>query len=110
MWQSLSYGANYRAAYCLAVCPAGEDVIGDGHDGITERIVHYTATQVADKMVSLYGYRSIGFSRIDGDSFPEIVLLFGSLNPHAPNRHRQIVDHIVNADDFAGTIGLQGGE
>ena len=26
-WQSLSYGANYKAAYCLAVCPAGEDVI-----------------------------------------------------------------------------------
>jgi NAD-dependent dihydropyrimidine dehydrogenase PreA subunit len=28
MWQSLSYGANYKAAYCLSVCPAGEDVIG----------------------------------------------------------------------------------
>lgn len=27
-WQSLSMGANYKAAYCLAVCPAGEDVIG----------------------------------------------------------------------------------
>jgi Fe-S-cluster-containing hydrogenase component 2/putative sterol carrier protein len=27
MWQSLSYGANYKAAYCLAVCPAGENVI-----------------------------------------------------------------------------------
>ena len=27
-WQSLSYGANYKAAYCLSVCPAGEDVIG----------------------------------------------------------------------------------
>ena len=28
MWQSLSYGPNYKAAYCLAVCPAGEDVVG----------------------------------------------------------------------------------
>jgi Fe-S-cluster-containing hydrogenase component 2 len=27
MWQSLSFGANYKAAYCIAVCPAGEDVI-----------------------------------------------------------------------------------
>jgi NAD-dependent dihydropyrimidine dehydrogenase PreA subunit len=27
-WQSLSYGPNYNAAYCLAVCPAGSDVIG----------------------------------------------------------------------------------
>jgi Fe-S-cluster-containing hydrogenase component 2 len=28
MWQSLSHGANYKSAYCLAVCPAGEEVIG----------------------------------------------------------------------------------
>lgn len=28
MWQSLSYGPNYKAAYCMAVCPAGDDVIG----------------------------------------------------------------------------------
>jgi hypothetical protein len=28
MWQSLAYGPNYKAAYCMAVCPAGDDVIG----------------------------------------------------------------------------------
>lgn len=28
MWQSLSFKANYKAAYCIAVCPAGENVIG----------------------------------------------------------------------------------
>jgi hypothetical protein len=28
MWQSLSFGANYKAAYCQAVCPAGDDIIG----------------------------------------------------------------------------------
>jgi len=27
MWQSLSFGANYKAAYCLSVCPAGEEGI-----------------------------------------------------------------------------------
>ena len=27
MWQSLSFKPNYKAAYCLAVCPAGEDVL-----------------------------------------------------------------------------------
>ncbi len=27
MWQSLSFGANYKAAYCLSVCPAGDEVI-----------------------------------------------------------------------------------
>jgi Fe-S-cluster-containing hydrogenase component 2 len=28
IWQSLSYRPNYKAAYCVSVCPAGEDVIG----------------------------------------------------------------------------------
>jgi len=28
MWQSLAFGPNYKAAYCMSVCPAGEDVIG----------------------------------------------------------------------------------
>jgi len=27
MWQSLSFKANYKAAYCMAVCPAGEEVM-----------------------------------------------------------------------------------
>lgn len=28
MWQSLAYKPNYKAAYCIAVCPAGEDLLG----------------------------------------------------------------------------------
>ncbi len=42
MWQSLSFGANYKAAYCVAVCPAGEDVIGpflDDRKGFLEEVV-----------------------------------------------------------------------
>ncbi len=27
-WQSLAFGPNYKAAYCLSVCPAGDDVLG----------------------------------------------------------------------------------
>jgi Fe-S-cluster-containing hydrogenase component 2 len=27
LWQSLSFGANYKSAYCVSVCPAGDDVI-----------------------------------------------------------------------------------
>ncbi len=27
MWQSLSSGPNYKAAYCLSVCPAGDEVL-----------------------------------------------------------------------------------
>jgi ferredoxin len=28
LWQSLGFGPQYKSAYCMAVCPAGEDVIG----------------------------------------------------------------------------------
>jgi NAD-dependent dihydropyrimidine dehydrogenase PreA subunit/putative sterol carrier protein len=28
VWQSLAFSPNYKAAYCLSVCPAGEEVIG----------------------------------------------------------------------------------
>jgi len=28
MWQSLAFKPSYKAAYCVSVCPAGEDVIG----------------------------------------------------------------------------------
>jgi epoxyqueuosine reductase QueG len=36
IWQSLAFGPNYKAAYCMAVCPAGEDVIGFYRDSKTE--------------------------------------------------------------------------
>jgi epoxyqueuosine reductase QueG len=28
LWQSLGFGPQYKSAYCMAVCPAGDDVIG----------------------------------------------------------------------------------
>jgi ferredoxin len=28
LWQSLGFGPQYKSAYCMAVCPAGTDVIG----------------------------------------------------------------------------------
>ncbi|MFQ5652119.1 MAG: SCP2 sterol-binding domain-containing protein [bacterium] len=43
MWQSLSFGANYKAAYCMSVCPAGEDVIGpylDDKRTFLKEVVH----------------------------------------------------------------------
>jgi ferredoxin len=42
IWQSLGFGPNYKAAYCMAVCPAGEDVIGpflDDRQGFLKSVV-----------------------------------------------------------------------
>ncbi|QPK64486.1 SCP2 sterol-binding domain-containing protein [Methylomonas sp. LL1] len=53
MWQSLSFGANYKAAYCLAVCPAGEDVIGpflNDKKGFIKRVVR----PLQDKQETIY--------------------------------------------------------
>jgi len=41
MWQSLSFGANYKAAYCLAVCPAGEDVLAPWLEDRTSHLQQY---------------------------------------------------------------------
>lgn len=38
MWQSLSFGANYKAAYCIAVCPAGEDAIAPFRENRTDYV------------------------------------------------------------------------
>jgi Fe-S-cluster-containing hydrogenase component 2 len=53
MWQSLSFGANYKAAYCLAVCPAGEEVIGPY---ITDKAAHLqqTVRPLQDKEETVY--------------------------------------------------------
>ena len=43
MWQSLGFGPNYKAAYGMAVCPAGEDVIGpflDDRKGFLQDVVN----------------------------------------------------------------------
>ncbi len=42
MWQSLSYGICNKSSYCMAVCPAGEYVIGpflDDRKGFVEEVV-----------------------------------------------------------------------
>lgn len=53
MWQSLSFGANYKAAYCLAVCPAGEEVIAPF---LTDRagFVSRTVKPLQEKSETLY--------------------------------------------------------
>lgn len=37
-WQGLAYGPSYKAAYCIAVCPAGEDVLGGFIDRRAEHL------------------------------------------------------------------------
>ncbi len=53
MWQSLSYGPNYKAAYCVAVCPAGEDVIGPFLDDRKEYVAE-VVRPLQEKLETVY--------------------------------------------------------
>ncbi|NOT86229.1 MAG: 4Fe-4S binding protein, partial [Methylococcaceae bacterium] len=53
LWQSLAFGPNYKAAYCLSVCPAGEDVIGPY---LTDKKAHLKETlrPLQEKQETIY--------------------------------------------------------
>jgi len=53
MWQSLGFGPNYKAAYCMSVCPAGEDVIGPYLNDKAEH-VHDVVRPLQDKAETIY--------------------------------------------------------
>jgi len=57
MWQSLSYGANYKAAYCLSVCPAGEDVIAPYLEDKKTHLKEYVKP-LQDKEETIYVLRN----------------------------------------------------
>ncbi len=53
MWQSLAFGPNYKAAYCLSVCPAGEDVIGP-FQADRKGFLHEFVKPLQDKEETIY--------------------------------------------------------
>ncbi len=53
MWQSLSFGANYKSTYCMAVCPAGDDVIAPFLTG-RSRYLQDVVRPLQDKEETVY--------------------------------------------------------
>lgn len=81
-WQSLSFGPNYKAAYCMAVCPAGEDVIAPyrlSKKAFTEEFVR----PLQAKKESLYVIEGSDAERHARKRYPHktIRLVRGSLRP-----------------------------
>ncbi len=56
MWQSLGFGPNYKAAYCVAVCPAGEDVIGPFRKD-KARFINEVVRPLQDKEETVYAIK-----------------------------------------------------
>ncbi len=94
MWQSLAFGPNYKAAYCLAVCPAGEDVIGayrDDKKGFLNAIVD--PLQAKTEIVYVTG-------KSDAESY--VARRF----PH--KRAKRVGSGLrpTTVDNFLGSLGL----
>jgi len=52
MWQSLGFGPNYKAAYCMAVFPAGEDVFTGKESAEATVTVHEGQLSVEDGLLN----------------------------------------------------------
>ena len=84
MWQSLSFGANYKAAYCMAVCPAGEDVI---HPFTTNRKEHVSdvVKPLQRKQETLYVIKGSDAETHVGKRYPHTHIKYvgNSLRPRS---------------------------
>lgn len=74
-WQSLSYGPNYNAAYCVAVCPAGEDVMA-GYLSDRKAHVETIVKPLQDKVEPLYVVRDSDAASHAAKMFPHKSLRF----------------------------------
>lgn len=95
MWASLSFGANYKAAYCLAVCPAGEDVISPW---LNDRKSHLkeTVRPLQEKQENIYV--------IPGSDAAEYV---ARRFPHKTPRHVHGSLHPRSIDNFLKYMFVQ---
>jgi Fe-S-cluster-containing hydrogenase component 2 len=103
MWQSLSYGANYKAAYCLAVCPAGEDVIGPF---LTDRKAHLkdVVRPLQDKEETIYVTKNSDAEDHVAKRFPhkKIKHMGNTLRPNSINVFLNGIPNVFQPGKSAG--------
>ncbi len=100
VWQSLGFGPNYKAAYCLAVCPAGDDVIGPFLES-RKQFLSEVVSPLQDKQETLYvvpgsdaeahaakRFPHKTIKRVDNGLRPRSIRSFLDALPHIFQRHR----------------------
>lgn len=81
-WQSLSFGPNYKAAYCMAVCPAGDEVIAPFRASKKD-FVNEVVRPLQEKREPLYVVRGSDAEAHARKRYPHKTLRYvrGSLRP-----------------------------
>lgn len=103
MWQSLSFGPNYKAAYCLSVCPAGEDVIGEY---LADRQTHLKENlrPLQDKQETIYVLKNSDAEEYVAKRFPHKTLkhVGNSLRPGTVEGFLNSVQHVFQPGKASG--------
>ncbi len=94
MWQSLSFGANYKAAYCIAVCPAGEDLIRPYLDD-RQAFVRDIVKPLQSKVETVYVHK-------DSDAERHVVRRY----PHKRVKYVRNKFRLTAIDQFIRGLGL----
>lgn len=118
MWQSLSGGSSYKASYCIAVCPAGEEVIGGFLDD-RKKFFQEVVKPLQDKQEILYVLPGSDAEDFAKRHFPnkETKYALGGLRsstiaqfltflPHLFQRHQAQDLHAVYHFTFTGKESL----
>lgn len=104
IWQSLTYGANYKAAYCIAVCPAGEDIIGpflhnkadfikavvDPLQQKTEAVYTLKGSDAAEHVIKRFPKKNIKYVKSGLNPRTAEAFLFGAKLVFQPNQSKGI--------------------
>jgi NAD-dependent dihydropyrimidine dehydrogenase PreA subunit len=69
MWQSLAFGPNYKAAFCMSVCPAGTDVF-EAYKSDRAGFVNDVMKPLTDKVETLYVVKGSDAERHGARRFP----------------------------------------
>ncbi len=89
MWQSLSFGANYKAAYRIAVCPAGDDVIAPWLENRRE-FMDETLRPLQNKIETVYAVAGSDAAEYVVRRFPHKIL-----RPVRGNLHVRTIDNFL---------------
>lgn len=104
MWQSLAFGPNYKAAYCIAVCPAGSDVMSPFRENKKEFIQSIVAP-LQDKRETVYVVAKSDAADHVAKRFPHKAIkhVHPGLRPVSVQGFLQALPHIFQRGQ-AGTL------